>query len=95
VSVPGIAWTAMTFAVMVALAVGKIRTGKALGNPVLRAEGHVTLVDAYLAAAVLAGLGLNALFRWWWADPLAGVVVIYYAIREAHHALTHSSEVTP
>ncbi|HEY8293877.1 MAG TPA: cation transporter, partial [Micrococcaceae bacterium] len=95
VSVPGIVWTAMTFAVMAALALGKIRTGRALGNPVLRAEGHVTLIDAYLAGAVLAGLGLNALFRWWWADPLAGVVVIYYAVREAQHALTHRSEVTP
>ncbi|BAS16411.1 conserved hypothetical protein [Arthrobacter sp. Hiyo8] len=68
---------------------GKIRTGQRLGNPVLRAEGKVTLVDAYLAGAVLAGLALNALFGWWWADPLAGVVIIYYAAVEARHALKH------
>lgn len=88
----GIVWTALTFVVMLALAWGKIRTGRALGNPVLRAEGKVTLVDAYLAGAVLAGLTLNALFGWWWADPLAGAVIIYYAAREARHAFTHTPD---
>lgn len=90
-SVPGIAWTALTFVVMLALAWGKIRTGLRMGNPVLSAEGKVTLVDAYLAGAVLAGLALNALFGWWWADPLAGVVIIYYAAREAGHAFKHTA----
>lgn len=90
----GIAWTALTFVVMLALAWSKIRTGRALGNPVLRAEGKVTLVDAYLAGAVLAGLVLNALFGWWWADPLAGAVIIYYAAREARHAFKHTTEET-
>lgn len=88
----GIAWTALTFVVMLALAAGKIRTGNAMGNPVLRAEGKVTLVDAYLAGAVLAGLVLNALFGWWWADPLAGLVIVYYATREAVHAFKHTAE---
>ncbi|MGO4473813.1 cation transporter [Arthrobacter sp. M-10] len=91
-SAPGIVWTALTFVVMLALAWGKIRTGQRLGNPVLRAEGKVTLVDAYLAGAVLAGLALNALFGWWWADPLAGVVIIYYAAVEARHALKHTTD---
>lgn len=84
----GIAWTAITAAVMVALAAGKARTGAALGNPVLSAEGRVTLVDAILAAAVLAGLALNAAAGWWWADPLAGYVLVFYAVREAHTILT-------
>ncbi|WP_284989971.1 cation transporter [Arthrobacter sp. efr-133-TYG-120] len=88
----GIVWTALTFVVMLALAWGKIRTGQRLGNPVIRAEGKVTLVDAYLAGAVLAGLALNALFGWWWADPLAGVVIIYYAAVEARHALKHTTD---
>jgi peptidoglycan/LPS O-acetylase OafA/YrhL len=59
-SVPGIAWTAVTAAVMFALATGKARTGRALDNPVLRTEGRVTRVDGILAAAVLLGLVLNA-----------------------------------
>jgi divalent metal cation (Fe/Co/Zn/Cd) transporter len=83
----GIVWTAATCVVMLALARGKAMTGKALANPVLLAEGRVTLVDACLAAAVLAGLTLNALLGWWWADPLAGLVIVGYALREARSTL--------
>lgn len=78
----GIAWTAVTAAVMFALAAGKARTGAALGNPVLKTEGRVTLIDGLLAAAVLVGLVLNTAVGWWWADPLAGYVLVYYAGRE-------------
>ncbi len=82
-SVPGITWTAVTAAAMFALAAGKARTGKALGNPVLVTEGRVTLVDGILAVAVLAGLVLNAAAGWWRADPLAALVIVFYALREA------------
>ena len=81
-SLGGIAWTAVTAAVMFALAAGKARTGAALGNPVLRTEGHVTFIDGLLATAVLAGLVLNAALGWWWADPAAGYILVYYAARE-------------
>ncbi|GAA2789584.1 cation transporter [Kitasatospora paracochleata] len=81
-SLLGIAWTAITAAVMFTLAAGKARTGAALDNPVLKTEGRVTLIDGLLAAAVLVGLVLNSLAGWWWADPLAGYVLVYYAIRE-------------
>jgi divalent metal cation (Fe/Co/Zn/Cd) transporter len=79
----GITWTAVTAAAMFALAAGKARTGKALGNPVLVTEERVTLVDGILAVAVLAGLVLNAAAGWWWADPLAALVIVSYALREA------------
>ena len=85
----GIAWTGVTAAVMFALAAGKANTGAALGNPVLRAEGRITIVDGTLATAVLIGLVLNATLGWWWADPLAGYVLLSYAIREARGALAH------
>lgn len=78
----GIGWTAVTAVVMFALAVGKARTGTALGDPVLRTEGRVTLIDGLLAAAVLLGLLLNALAGLWWADPAAGYVLVCYAVRE-------------
>jgi divalent metal cation (Fe/Co/Zn/Cd) transporter len=81
-SVPGIVWTAATAVVMFALAAGKARTGRALDNPVLRTEGRVTMIDGILAVAVLAGLVLNAALGWWWADPAAGYVLVYYAARE-------------
>jgi hypothetical protein len=51
-------------------------------NRVLQTEGRVTLIDGLLAAAVLAGLVLNSLARLWWADPAAGYVLVYYALRE-------------
>jgi len=82
-SVPGIIWTAATAVAMFALAAGKARTGRALGNPVLVTEGRVTLVDGILAVAVLAGLGLNAAAGWWQADPLAALIIVFYALREA------------
>ena len=79
---PGIAWTAVTAVVMFLLAAGKARTGRALGNPVLRTEGRVTMIDGILATAVLVGLTLNAALGWWWADPVAGYVLVFYAARE-------------
>ena len=81
-SVPGIIWTALTVMVMFALAAGKARIGRALDNPVLRTEGRVTMIDGILATAVLLGLVLNATLGWWWADPAAGYVLVYYAARE-------------
>jgi divalent metal cation (Fe/Co/Zn/Cd) transporter len=85
----GIGWTAVTAGVMFSLAGGKARTGAALGNPVLTAEGRITMIDGILATAVLVGLVLNAALGWWWADPLAGYVLLYYAVREAREALVH------
>jgi divalent metal cation (Fe/Co/Zn/Cd) transporter len=79
----GIGWTAITAAAMFVLAAGKARTGEALDNPVLRTEGRVTLIDGLLAVAILLGLLLNAIANWWWADPVAGYVLVSYGGREA------------
>ena len=68
---------------MFTLAAGKAATGTALDNPVLRTEGKVTTIDGILAVAVLIGLSLNAALGWWWADPAAAYVLVYYAAREA------------
>ncbi len=85
----GIAWTAMTALAMYALAVAKATTGRALDNAVLLAEGRVTMIDGVLATVVLTGLVLNARLGWWWADPLAGYVILYYAVREAREIFAH------
>src|ERR1039458_4050761 len=68
----GMVWTAITALTMFGLASGKARTGTKLGNPVLQAEGRITMVDGILATAVLIGLILNSFAGWWWADPVAG-----------------------
>ncbi len=81
-SLPGIVSTAVTAAVMFALAAAKARTGRALGNPVLRTAGRVTMIDGILAAAVLGGLVLNTALGWRWAGPAAGYVLVHYAARE-------------
>ena len=88
----GIAWTAMTAVVMFCLAAGKTRAGAALNNPVLRTEGRVTFIDGLLATAVLAGLALNALAGLWWADPLAGFVIVFYGIKEARAIFRESAD---
>jgi divalent metal cation (Fe/Co/Zn/Cd) transporter len=85
----GIAWTAATALAMFSLAVGKACTGRALDNSVLLTEGRVTLVDGLLATAVLAGLLLDATLGWWFADPLAGLVIVIYGAREGLSALRH------
>lgn len=85
-SITGMAWLALTVAAMLALARGKRQTGTALGNVVLETEARVTLVDGLLAAAILLGIALNVALGWWWADPVAAFVLVYYSVRESRHA---------
>jgi divalent metal cation (Fe/Co/Zn/Cd) transporter len=87
----GIVWLLVTCAVMLLLAWGKRVTGRQLGNLVLVTEARVTMIDAALAGAVLIGISLNALLGWWWADPLAGLVIVYYGVTEGHAAWTHTA----
>jgi divalent metal cation (Fe/Co/Zn/Cd) transporter len=94
-SVLGIIWTAVTAAAMFTLAAGKAHTGQALDNPVLQTEGRVTFIDGTLAVAVLLGLILNALAGWWWADPSAGYVLVYYAAREVRAIFTLDNSESP
>ena len=85
----GMLWLFATLIVMLLLAWGKAITGRQLSNVVLSTEARVTLIDAALAGAVLVGIGLNALVGWWWADPLAGLVIVYYGLKEGRAALKH------
>jgi len=84
----GMVWTAVTAAVMFALAAGKTRTGREMGNSVLATEGRITFIDGLLATAVLVGVAANAAAGWWWADPVAGLVIVYYALTEGRHVFT-------
>jgi divalent metal cation (Fe/Co/Zn/Cd) transporter len=87
----GIVWLALTAVAMFGLAAGKAKTGKQLGNRVLQTEARVTLIDGYLALAVLTGLILNAAAGLWWADPLAGFVIVGYGLREGRAALAEAA----
>ena len=81
-SLLGVMWLSLTVVAMLLLALAKKRIGRQLSNPVLLTEASVTLIDAYLAMAVLIGLVLNAITGLWWAAPLAAQVIVYYGIRE-------------
>jgi divalent metal cation (Fe/Co/Zn/Cd) transporter len=81
-SVLGIVLTAASLAIMPVLGVAKHRLGAHLDSGATAGEGTQNLLCAYLAGAVLAGLAANALFGWWWLDPLIGLAVAAIAVRE-------------
>lgn len=78
----GIALAAISLAVMPVLSWAQRRTGRQLGSRSVQADGTQTLLCTYLSAVLLAGLLLNAALGWWWADPVAGLVIAVVAARE-------------
>jgi divalent metal cation (Fe/Co/Zn/Cd) transporter len=78
----GIGLAAVTAPTMPLLARAKRRVGRRLGSAATLSEGAQNLLCAYLSVALLVGLGANALFGWWWADPLAGLAIAAVAARE-------------
>ncbi len=90
----GIAYLAMTAVVMLILAILKRRTAAELGNDPLRAEANVTYLDALLAGLVLISLVLNAAFDWWWADPIAALVVAAIAAHEVREHWREAAEIS-
>lgn len=85
-STVGIVLASVSLAVMPFLSLLERRTGKELGSASAIADSKQTLVCSYLSAAVLIGLLLNTLFGWAWADPVAGLVVVVFAVREGLEA---------
>jgi divalent metal cation (Fe/Co/Zn/Cd) transporter len=83
----GIVVAALSLVVMPLLAWGKRRVAVALNSHAMRADSRQTDICAYLSAILLIGLGLNALFGWWWADPLAGLVMVPIIAKEGVEAL--------
>jgi divalent metal cation (Fe/Co/Zn/Cd) transporter len=78
----GIALAAVTAPTMPLLARAKRRVGHALGSSATVGEAEQNMICAYLSVALLVGLGLNAAFGWWWADPAAAFVIAGVAARE-------------
>ncbi len=78
----GIALAVVSLIVMPLLARAKRRVGEQLGSRAVTADATETTLCVWLSAILLVGLGANALFGWWWADPLAGLGIVYVAARE-------------
>jgi Co/Zn/Cd efflux system component len=82
----GIVLAIASLIVMPLLSRAQRRTGRALGSNAVFADGTQTLLCAYLSAVLLVGLLLNATLGWYWADPVAGLVIAAVALREGLEA---------
>jgi divalent metal cation (Fe/Co/Zn/Cd) transporter len=85
-SVIGMVLTATSLVGMPLLGVAKQRLATTLGSAATHGEGAQNLLCAYLAGAVFLGLAGNALFGWWWLDPIAALLVAAVAVREGREA---------
>jgi divalent metal cation (Fe/Co/Zn/Cd) transporter len=82
ISVLGMALTATSLVGMPILGVTKQRLADTLGSSATHGEGAQNLICAYLAGAVFLGLAGNALFGWWWLDPIAALAIAGVALKE-------------
>lgn len=78
----GIAYAVACVVVMQLLARAKRRVAARLESHALHADSHQSDICAYLSVILLAGLTLNALFGWWWADPAAALCMVPIILRE-------------
>ncbi|AVT41177.1 cation transporter [Plantactinospora sp. BB1] len=85
-STVGLVLAALSLAVMPLLSYAQRRTGRELGSRSAVADSKQTLLCTYLSAVLLVGLGLNSLFGWSWADPVAALVIAAVAVREGREA---------
>jgi divalent metal cation (Fe/Co/Zn/Cd) transporter len=85
-SLVGIGIAAVSVVVMPLLVWAKRRTGRELGSATVVADSMQTMLCTYLSAIVLVGLLLNATLGWWWADPVAALVIAAIAAREGIEA---------
>ena len=88
----GIVLNVIALAVMVPVAVAQWRVGRQLGNEVLVAEAKETWLSNVLSVNVLAGLGLNAAFRWAWADSVVALIVAAFAAYAGFDAWREAAE---
>lgn len=86
-SLPGMVMALLSLLVMPLLARAKRRVARTIQSQALHADSRQTSLCAYLSAILLAGLVLNAVFGWWWADPVAGLVMVPIIAREGWQAL--------
>ena len=86
-SIVGIIIAVVSLAVMPALFIMKNRVGKSIGSRSLVADSKQTLLCCFLSVDLLLGVGLNYLYGIWWADPVAGLIIVGFFMREGHEIL--------
>ena len=90
-SIPGIVLATASLAIMPLLARAKRRVAAEIRSGALSADARQTELCTYLSAILLGGLALNALAGWWWADPVAALVMVPIIAREGVDALRGKS----
>jgi cation diffusion facilitator family transporter len=91
-STVGLVLSVVSLLVMPALAYGKQRTGREMGSEALEADAVETWVCSYLSLALLAGVGLNAAFGWWWADPVGALAMLPVIVWQGWETLGEARE---
>lgn len=94
-SAVGLVLAAVSLAVMPVLSWGQRRTGRELSSTSAVADSKQALLCTYLSAVLLVGLGLNSLFGWSWADPIAGLAIAGVAVKEGLEAWRGDTCCTP
>jgi divalent metal cation (Fe/Co/Zn/Cd) transporter len=82
----------LSILIMPTLAYFKGRTGRAMGSRALVADSVETWVCAYLSVALLAAVGLNAAFGWWWADPIGALAMLPVILWQGWETLEEARE---
>ena len=90
-SYAGLALAALSLLANPFLARAKREVAAVIKSRAMEADARQTDICAYLSAILLAGLGLNALFGWWWADPVAALVMVPIIVKEGVEALRGES----
>ncbi|MEK6407338.1 MAG: cation transporter [Acidobacteriota bacterium] len=86
-SVPGIVLAITSLIVMPLLVRAKRKVARGISSRAMVADSKQTELCTYLSAILLGGLVLNALWGWWWADPVAGLVMVPIIAKEGIEAL--------
>ena len=83
----GVVLATVSLLLMPLVAWGKLHAADAIGSAALRAEAKETLACCYLSFALLVGLGAHATLGWWWADPIAALLMVPWLIKEGREGL--------
>jgi divalent metal cation (Fe/Co/Zn/Cd) transporter len=86
-SIPGIILACVSLVVMPILSHAKKDVGKKLGSAAMNADAKQTDFCVYLSGLLLAGLLLNAALGWWWADPVAALIMVPIIAKEGVEGL--------
>jgi len=91
-SIAGIVIAILSLLIMPLLGLAKRKIARQIGSRALEADAMETMICAYLSVILLAGLCLNLFFGWWWADPVAGLFMVSFILKEGFETVEKSKK---